>query len=98
MAWATAEAVDAATAEARLAAHTGPKHRPTGAGNGGSPLASPQPGSLASLIARHSAQATRFQPGERKGTTLFVQPPKSMKHPLHRQLAFPTPSRLMNWM
>jgi CRISPR-associated protein Csb2 len=77
MAWATAEAVDAATAEARLAAHTGPKHRPTGAGNGGSLLASPQPGSLASLIARHSAQATRFQPGERKGTTLFVQPPKA---------------------
>lgn len=76
MAWATAEVVDSATAEARLAAHPGPKHRPGGAGRDGTRLACPQPGSLTSLIARHQAQATRFRPGERKGTTLFVQPPK----------------------
>ena len=76
MAWATAEAVDSATAEARLAAHPGPKHRPGGASSDGTRLACPQPGSLTSLIARHQAQATRFRPGERKGTTLFVQPPK----------------------
>jgi CRISPR-associated protein Csb2 len=75
MAWATAEAVDPATAEARLAAHPGPQHRPTCSGTGGSPLPCPQPGSLNSLIARHSAQATRFRSGS-KGTTLFVQPPK----------------------
>ena len=76
MAWATAEAVDPATAEARLAAHPGPKHRPSGAGRDGTRLACPQCGSLTSLITRHQAQATRFRPGERKGTTLFVQPPK----------------------
>ncbi len=76
MAWATAEAVDPATAEARLAAHPGPKHRPSSAGRAGTPLACPSPGSLASLILRHEAQARRFRPGERKGTTLFVNPPK----------------------
>jgi len=76
MAWATAEAVDPATAEARLAAHPGPTHRPSGGGRGGAPLVCPQPGSLDSLILRHQAQARRLRPGTRKGTTLFVQPPK----------------------
>jgi len=76
MAWAMAEAVDPATAEALLAAHPGPKHRPSSAGRDGTPLACPLPGSLASLITRHQAQATRLSPGARIGTTLFVQPPK----------------------
>lgn len=76
MAWATAEAVDPATADARLAAHPGPKHRPSDSGRGGARLACPQPGSLDGLILRHQAQATRFRPGERKGTILFAEPPK----------------------
>jgi CRISPR-associated protein Csb2 len=76
MAWATAEAVDPATAEARLAAHPGPKHQPSSAGRDGMLLACPSPGSLASLITRHQAQAIRLSPGARKGTTVFVHPPK----------------------
>lgn len=76
MAWATAELLDPAAAEARLAAHPGPKHRPSAAGRQGSTLACPQPGSLASLLARHVAQAKRFRPGPKKGEILFVQPPR----------------------
>lgn len=77
MAWATAEVVDDAAAEARLAAHPGPKQRPSAAGQGGTLLACPQQGSLDSLIARHDARATRFRPGPKKGSTVFVQPPKA---------------------
>jgi CRISPR-associated protein Csb2 len=87
MAWATAEALDPAAAEAKLAAHPGPKHRPSPAGRDGTAFACPQPGSLDSLIARHKAQATRFRPGARKGTILFVQPPK----PRFRMVAYDCP-------
>jgi len=87
MAWATAEVLDPTTAEARLAAHPGPKHRPAAGGSEGRRLACPQPGSLTSLFARHQAQATRFRPGGRKGTTLFVQPPK----PRFRMVSYDCP-------
>ena len=87
MAWATAEAVDPATADDRLAAHPGPKHRPSDAGRDGKPLACPFPGSLASLVARHQAQATRLRPGAGKGTTLFTQPPK----PQFRMVQYDSP-------
>jgi CRISPR-associated protein Csb2 len=87
MAWASAELLDPAIAEGRLAAHPGPKHRPSLTGSGGTPLACPQPGSLASLISRHEAQARRFRPGAKNGTTLFVQPPK----PRFRMVAYDCP-------
>lgn len=87
MAWATAELLDPAAGEARLAAHPGPKHRPSAAGRQGTTLACPQPGSLATLLARHAAQASRFRPGPKKGTILFVQPPR----PRFRMVAYDCP-------
>lgn len=87
MAWATAEALDPASAEAKLDVHPGPKHRPSSAGPGRATFACPQPGSLTSLLERHQGQAARFRPDAQKGTMLFVQPPK----PRFRMVAYDSP-------
>lgn len=87
VAFATAEWLDPEAAEARLAAHRGTVHRPSNAGRGGIVLPCPQPGSLNSLIRRYAEQSRRFRPGERRGTTVFVQPPK----PRFRQIAYDCP-------
>ena len=87
MAFATAEWLDAETAAARLAAHPGPVHRPDESAPRGTPLRCPTAGSLGSLLARHGAQARRFQrPGSGK-ETLFVQPPRA----LSRQVPYDCP-------
>lgn len=85
MAFATAEWLDVETAEARLAAHPGPVHRPSERGRQGRLLPCPKSCSLDSLLRRHVAQTQRFHRGERQ--TLFVQPPK----PLFRQVAYDCP-------
>ena len=60
MAWAWGEVIGVEEAEARLAIHGGVVHRPYEAG-GGTNLAVPIPGSLASIIARHKETRARFQ-------------------------------------
>lgn len=77
MAFATAELLDAADADARLVAHPGPVFRPSVQGKGGIMLACPVPGSLSSLTARHAAQSLRFRAAAKPGQALFVQPPKA---------------------
>lgn len=88
MAWASAECLDAETADARLEAHGGAIHRPSD-GAGGTALACPLKGSLDSLILRHRATGERFRrEGKGKNTQLlFVQPPR----PRFRQVAYDCP-------
>lgn len=72
MAWAWGEVLDATEIAARLAGHDGVIHRP--GGEGGTSLACPQPGSLASLKRRFEGMRRRFsQEGKQ---LLFTQPPK----------------------
>jgi len=87
MAWATADLLDAAAMEQRLADYPGPVHRPSKTGTGGQHLRCPQQGSLDSLIRRHQAQSKRFRAGSRKGALLFAQPPK----PRFRMVAYECP-------
>ena len=94
MAFATAEWLDPAAAEARLAAHPGPIFRPSEKGRRGTMLACPEEGSLDSLLSRHAAQAARFQPGTRRGQLLFVQPPK----PRFRQVAYDCPPTRLHFV
>lgn len=92
MAWAAAEVLDTTAVAQRLADHPGAVHRPTEGGTGGHSLPCPQPGSLDSLIERHTAQSKRFTAGERKGAIVFVQPPK----PRFRMVGYDsTPTRFL---
>jgi CRISPR-associated protein Csb2 len=77
MAWAVASVLDVSAATQRLADHLGPVHRPAEAGMDGQSLPCPLPGSLDSIVTRHTAQSKRFGGGTRKGATVFVQPPKA---------------------
>ncbi len=78
-AWATHEIVAAEEASVLLATWPGEVYRPTpGATSGG--LRCPRPGTLDSLMRRHSAQGTRFTTevrGKNVGL-VFVQPPKAV--------------------
>lgn len=73
-AWAVGELIDDAQLDARLRAHRGTVHRPTG-GDGSTELAVHTRTSLASLIERFKATLERLRPSS-DGPTLFVQPPK----------------------
>ncbi len=74
MAWAWGEILDANEIEKRLSGHAGVVHRP--GGEGGTSLACPQVGSLASLVMRFDATRKRFSRGAGK-EQLFTQPPKA---------------------
>jgi CRISPR-associated protein Csb2 len=98
MAWARGEVLDDSQLEARFAAHLGVGHRP-GGGAGGTVLAVPLKGSLASLIERHKKMRARFQslyeskPTKKESVgkvsigQIFVQPPK----PRFQQVAYASP-------
>lgn len=78
MAWATGDVCDEDALEAPLREYKGRIYHPT-LGGSGLVLSCPQSGSLASLQARHAANATRFQlegPGK-AARQLFSQPPKA---------------------
>jgi len=98
MAWAWGEILSAEKAEARLAAHGGPLHRPSDS-IGGTTLGVPLKGSFESLIERHKKTRTRFRtlyefkPTKREpdrkvaAGQIFVQPPK----PRFRHVAYDSP-------
>lgn len=77
MAWAEAALYDPDAEAALLAALPGTLHRPSPAGEL-TPLLCPQPGSLASLKARHAAGSRRFETVTegKKSSTVFVQAPR----------------------
>ena len=79
MAWATGEVLATAAAETRLQQHGGAVYRPASEVGLGMPLASPQVGSLASLLDQFAAQRTRFGSVvvARKVQTLFARAPKA---------------------
>ena len=101
MAWAAADLLPTAEAEARLAAHPGSVHRP--GGWEGTRLACPVPGTLASLIDRFDKRGKRFgplladKPTKRdpqrriRVGTVFRQPPK----PVVRQVHYDAPATLL---
>lgn len=76
MAFAEAEVLSEDEAKTRFDAHPGAKHLP--GGTGGTALAIPVEGSLASLIRRQRAQSGRFKLDGmgKKAQTVFTQPPK----------------------
>ncbi len=75
MAWAWGEVLDTEELEARLSSYPGGVFRPS-VGGTGKTLACPEPGSLASLEARHTASSQRFRTGE-QGKQRFWQPPRA---------------------
>jgi CRISPR-associated protein Csb2 len=91
MAWARGEILDDSPWEARFTAHDGVVHRP-GDRVGGTMLAVPFNGSLASVIERHKKTSRRFQmlnklkPGKKAGQ-VFVQPPR----PRFRSVVYDSP-------
>jgi CRISPR-associated protein Csb2 len=102
MAWARGEILTEDSAEARLVAQGTTIHRP-GNGTGGSALAVPFEGSLASLIERYRKVRGRFRtlyeskPSKKEpdrkvvAGKIFVQPPK----PRFRQVTYDSPSEVV---
>jgi CRISPR-associated protein Csb2 len=88
MAWAWGEVLDDEQLEGRLASYPGYIYHPT-AGGSGTTLACPAPGSLASLMERHTAGGRRFktQGQDKNARQLFTQPPK----PRFVQVAYESP-------
>jgi CRISPR-associated protein Csb2 len=98
MAWARAEILSVEEAESRLERYEGAIYKPSNS-DGGTMLAVPLTGSLASLIERHKKISTRFhtlyesrptkmEPDRKLASgQIFIQPPK----PRFRQVAYESP-------
>ena len=91
MAWASGQVVDRSEAETLLESHPGSVRHPGGAGE----AATPQPGTLESLVNRYQRKRRRLRTeGSGRSTRqLFRQPPKAS----FRRTGYDTPSRRLHF-